>query len=42
VKTGVQSDVSYLILLDSGLRRNDEKNHFLTFYERIKFRDLGI
>jgi len=25
-----------MILLDSGLRRNDQKGHFLTFYECIK------
>jgi len=36
VKTGVQNDFNYMILLDSGFRRNDEKGHFLTFYETIK------
>jgi len=29
-------DVNYMILLDSGFRRNDGKAHFLTFYECIK------
>jgi hypothetical protein len=36
VKTGVHSSCNYLILLDSGFRRNDKKMHFLTFYEFIK------
>ncbi|MDQ1285420.1 MAG: hypothetical protein QG663_828 [Thermodesulfobacteriota bacterium] len=36
VKTGVQHDVDYMILLDSGFRRNDEKGHSLTFNECIK------
>ncbi len=38
MKTGAQSDVNYMILLDSGFRRNDDKSHFLTFYETINFR----
>ncbi|MDQ1334061.1 MAG: hypothetical protein QG552_1011 [Thermodesulfobacteriota bacterium] len=37
-RDGVQKDVNYMILLDSGFRRNDEKAHFLTFYECINFR----
>jgi len=36
VKTGVQSDVNYMILLDSGFRRNDGIPEVLTFYETIK------
>jgi len=28
--------VNYMILLDSGFRRNDDKSHSLTFYETIK------
>jgi len=35
VKTGVQKNFNWLILLDSGFRRNDGKTVFLTFYEGI-------
>jgi hypothetical protein len=36
VKTGVQETYNWWKELDSGFRRNDGKNHFLTFYEFIK------
>jgi hypothetical protein len=36
VKTGVQETNNWWKELDSGFRRNDGKNHFLTFYEFIK------
>jgi len=37
VKTGVQDIDKLLKLLDSGFRRNDEKERFQTFYETINF-----
>jgi len=36
VKTGVQETNNWWKELDSGFRRNDGENHFLTFYEFIK------
>jgi len=36
-KAGVQNS---LVFLDSGLRRNDEKTHFLTSCERINIDEL--
>jgi hypothetical protein len=37
VETGVQTIYNYLKRLDSGVRRNDEKSHFQTFYETINY-----
>ncbi|MFH1148567.1 MAG: hypothetical protein V1736_12790 [Pseudomonadota bacterium] len=42
VKTGVQALCNYLNKLDSGLRRNDNKQLFSAFYETIRFRDENI
>jgi len=37
VKTGVQKSFDFVLLLDSGFRRNDERIRFPTFYENITF-----
>ena len=37
VRIEVQGDVSNMILLDRGFRRNDENNHFLMSCETINF-----
>ena len=42
MKTGVQRIFNYLTRLDSGLRRNDGKQHFQTFYEIIIYFKLLI
>jgi len=35
-EAGIQGIYNFLKIRDSGLRRNDEKGHFQTFYEIIK------
>jgi hypothetical protein len=41
VKTGVQGIYKHLKILDSGFRRNDGKGYFQTFYEFIKYWNIG-
>ena len=42
VKTGVQCFNNYGELLDSGFRRNDDLQLFVTFYDSIKIRILSL
>ena len=42
VKTGVQGIYNDLKILDSGIRRNDEKGYFQTFCETIEDDSLRV